>query len=198
MPGPGKRRASENEGSLPFRTRTSALDLPISIGGEMPAAVTSGIDAGVMRNRGHPAPIRASGAGTLLRIAIGWMMCQGRHPLRRHHPSSPKKPRCRPRAGSGRSTRDPCILPGASGPRPAITIATIPLCDVATPPTPYVRKRCAATADRGPDGCRGKHAVLGRSVAPGEGTGSRIFQRARWRHDGAKRRRGTDPPDRDP
>jgi hypothetical protein len=48
------------------------------------------------------------------------------------------------------------------------------------PPTPYVRKRCAATADRGPDGCRTKHAVLGRSAAPGEGTASRFF----GRHDG--------------
>ena len=47
----------------------------------------------------------------------------------------------------------------------------------ATSPTPYVRKQCAATAGRGPDGCRRKHAFPGRSVAPGEGTASRFFRR---------------------
>ena len=80
--------------------------------------------------RGHPrlqsASIRVSGTGTLLRIAIRWMMCQDRHPP----PTPPyclfEKRGCRPLAGSSPSTKDPEILPSASGPRPAVAVKTIP------------------------------------------------------------------------
>ena len=119
----------------------------------------------------HPGP----GAGTLLPIAIGWMMCQGQHPpptppsCLSEKTAIPSPRRQRPlyqgshasagrlRSASGRHDRSPPV--------------------VRHPATPYVRKRCAATAGRGPDGCRGNHAVLGRSVAPGEGTASRFFER---------------------
>ena len=67
-------------------------------------------------NRGHSPFIRVPGAGTRLRIAIGWMMCHDRHPPPRPPSCLSEKPRCRPLAGSGRSTRDPCTLPAASGP----------------------------------------------------------------------------------
>ena len=65
------------------------------------------------------------------------------------------------------------ILHDPSGPPPVVTIATIPC---GRPPTPCLRERCAATADRGPDGYRGKLAFLGRAVAAGEGTASAFFQ----------------------
>jgi hypothetical protein len=122
--------------------------------------------------RGHPPIIRVPGAGTVLPIASGWMMCHDRHPPPLPPSSLPEKTairsprRQRPlyqgsRASTGR-------LRSASGRHDR----SHPV--LRHPPTPYLREGCAATAGRGPDGCRGKHAFLGRSVAPREGTGSRF------------------------
>jgi len=95
--------------------------------------------------------------------------------LRRHHPACSQKRGCRPLAGSILSTKD--LWHPARSIRPASGHHD-PNHPVARPsPTPYVRERCAATAGRGPDGYRTRHAFLGRSAAAGEGTASAFFHK---------------------
>jgi hypothetical protein len=103
---------------------------------------------------GHRAFSRASGAVTVLRIAIGWMMCQGRHP-------APPPPSClsekirmpspRRQRAVYQGLRAPCRSPPVRL-RPSRSRAS----SLARPAMDSdVHERCAATAGRGPDGDRG-------------------------------------------
>ncbi len=88
-------------------------------------------------------------------------------------------PAGRLRSASGRHDRN---HPGSAGPAPGR----------------YVQERCAATADRGPDGYRGKSAFPGRSSCCRRGDGIRIFFS---KQDGGRTVRmfaqAQHPPDRD-
>ena len=148
--------------------------------GRVPSASCTGAGsqrgAGWAPLRSTPA-IRRSGAGTVLRIAIRWMMCHGRHP-----PPPPlilplrKNADGRPLAGSSLSTKglmhpaDRRLLRrSASGRRDDD--------HPVRPPSqrPPVRRRCDATAGRESAEYRGRPEILGTAAAAGEGTASAFF-----------------------
>ena len=137
-------------------------------------------------NRSHPAFIPVPGAGTLLQIAIGWMMCQDGHP-------PPLPPSCLSEKTAIRSPRRQ--RPFYQGSHASCCSPPVRLRPSRSQPsgatshTSYPRKRCAATADRGPDGCRRKRAVLGRWGCSRRGDGIAVFQRGRCWHGGAEIRR---------
>jgi hypothetical protein len=154
-----------------------------------------GFDQGFCRTTRSSAFLRASRAATLFLIAIGWMMCQPRHPpppppswlfclfrktripsprRQQAHFQGPMHPAARLRSASGRHDRGHPVLRRAR--------------------TAYVRERCAATADRGPDGLRTRWESLGRPVAAGEGTASAFFQKAGWWQQGREVREAQHPP----
>jgi hypothetical protein len=130
---------------------------------------------------GHRAFSPASGAVAVLRIAIGWMMCQDGHPAPPPPSCLPRKKfGCRPLAGSGGLPRAADTLPVASGPPPAVTITSIQS-GQARPSTSY--QTCGSDAPRRPVADRratGEARVPGRSSCCRRGDGIRIFSQARW------------------
>jgi hypothetical protein len=114
------------------------------------------------------------------------MTCQERHP-------PPPPPSC-----LSEKNRDPVPSPAAAalpGIRASCRSPPVRLRPSRSRPSGLAASpnavRAAATADRGPDGCRGSLPSLVERVAAGEGTASRFFQRARWWRDGAELRSGT-------
>jgi len=165
-----------------------------------PPGPPTAADAGEgLRHRaflGSTVAIRVSGAGTLLRIAIRWMMCHGRHP-----PPMPRSclfekfgwPSPRRQQPIYQGPDAPCRSPSdcvrSSRSQPS---------RVATLPTRPCGSGCAATAGRESAGSCRRPEILGSEAAAGEGTAIQIFRmRGYWLY-GADARVCTGPPDRDP